>query len=88
MTKAGRIEVSDDGDGIPPDEREQIFEPFRRLQPGGRGAGLGLDLVQTIMRLHGGQIEVDQAPTGGTCMRMVFPLRQPAASLSERSERP
>ncbi len=54
------------------DEREQILEPFRRPQPGGRGAGLGLDLVQSIMRLHGGRIEVDQAPSGGACMRMVF----------------
>ncbi len=73
VTKAGSIEVCDDGDGIAPEQREQILEPFRRLQPGGRGAGLGLDLVQSIMRLHGGRIEVDQAPSGGACMRMVFP---------------
>lgn len=78
VTTAGCIEVCDDGDGIPPDEREQIFEPFRRLHPGGRGAGLGLDLVQSIMRLHSGRIEVDQAPSGGACMRMVFPTAQPA----------
>ncbi|WP_456756380.1 MULTISPECIES: sensor histidine kinase [unclassified Bradyrhizobium] len=73
VTTAARIEVCDDGDGVPPDAREQILEPFRRLHPGGRGAGLGLDLVQTIMRLHGGRIEVDQAPSGGACMRLVFP---------------
>ncbi|KTT14672.1 ATPase, partial [Pseudomonas oryzihabitans] len=78
VTAAGLIEVCDDGDGIPPDEREQILEPFRRLHPGGRGAGLGLDLVQHIMRLHGGRIEVDQAPSGGACMRMVFPKVQPS----------
>lgn len=77
VTKAGSIEVCDDGDGIAPEQREQILEPFRRLQPGGRGAGLGLDLVQSIMRLHGGRIEVDQAPSGGACMRMVFPKIQP-----------
>ncbi|AUC99435.1 sensor histidine kinase [Bradyrhizobium sp. SK17] len=78
VTKAGSIEVCDDGDGIAPEQREQILEPFRRLQPGGRGAGLGLDLVQSIMRLHGGRIEVDQAPSGGACMRMVFPKVQPS----------
>lgn len=78
LTTSGRIEVCDDGDGIPPDEREQILEPFRRLHPGGRGAGLGLDLVQSIMRLHGGRIEVDQAASGGACMRMVFPKVQPS----------
>jgi signal transduction histidine kinase len=78
VTRAGRIEVSDDGDGIPADERAQIFEPFRRLRAGGRGAGLGLDLVQTIMRLHGGQVEVTEAPSGGACMCMVFPKVQPS----------
>ncbi|MBR0898806.1 HAMP domain-containing histidine kinase [Bradyrhizobium tropiciagri] len=76
VTTTGRIEVCDDGDGVQPDARQQILEPFRRLHPGGRGAGLGLDLVQTIMRLHGGRIEVDQAPSGGACMRMVFPELQ------------
>ncbi len=78
VMKAGRIEVSDDGNGIPREEREQIFEPFHRLHPGGRGAGLGLDLVQTIMGLHGGRIEVDEAPSGGACMRMVFPVVRPS----------
>lgn len=68
-----RIEVCDDGDGIPHSEREHIFEPFHRLHQGGRGAGLGLDLVQSIMRLHGGYVEADQSPSGGACMRMVFP---------------
>lgn len=71
-----RIEVSDDGDGIPPAERDQVFEPFHRLNQGGRGAGLGLDLVQSIMRLHGGHVEVDQSPSGGACMRMAFPTAE------------
>ncbi|WP_349531253.1 HAMP domain-containing sensor histidine kinase [Bradyrhizobium sp. NAS80.1] len=74
------IEVSDDGDGIPPTERDQIFEPFHRLHQGGRGAGLGLDLVQSIMRLHGGHVEADQSLSGGACMRMVFPRAEVAGS--------
>jgi len=74
VARAGWIEVCDEGDGIPRDEREQIFEPFYRLRQGGRGAGLGLDLVQKIMRLHGGHIEVVTGPTKGACLRMVFPL--------------
>lgn len=71
MTNDRRIEVCDDGDGILPEELEHIFEPFHRLHQGGRGAGLGLDLVQAIMRPHGGRIEADQSPSGGACMRMV-----------------
>lgn len=77
---AGWIEVCDDGGGIPVAEREQIFEPFYRLQQGGRGAGLGLDLVQKIMYLHGGRAEVVDGPSGGACLRMTFPNVQRADS--------
>lgn len=73
VARAGWIDVCDEGDGIPPAEREQIFEPFHRLRKGGRGSGLGLDLVQKIMRRHGGRVEVVDGPTKGACLRMVFP---------------
>ncbi len=74
VTPDGRIEVCDEGDGIPPEERENVFEPFRRLHGGGRGAGLGLDLVRKIVALHGGSIEVDEAPGGGACLRIRLPV--------------
>jgi signal transduction histidine kinase len=80
VARAGWIEVCDDGGGIPVAEREQIFEPFYRLQQGGRGAGLGLDLVQKIMYLHGGRAEVVDGPSGGACLRMTFPNVQRAVS--------
>jgi signal transduction histidine kinase len=83
VTNDRRIEVSDDGDGIPPAARKHIFEPFHRLHQGGRGAGLGLDLVQSIMRMHGGHVEADQSPSGGARMRMVFP----AVEVSEGAAR-
>ncbi|MGL5165099.1 MAG: sensor histidine kinase [Afipia sp.] len=73
VARAGWIEVGDEGGGIPIEEREQVFEPFYRLQQGGRGAGLGLDLVQKIMRLHGGHAEAVDGPSGGACLRMMFP---------------
>lgn len=76
VARAGWIDVCDEGEGIPLAEREQVFEPFYRLKQGGRGAGLGLDLVQKIMRLHGGQAEVAIGPSKGACMRMVFPRPQ------------
>lgn len=80
VARAGWIEVCDDGDGIPPEEREQVFEPFHRLKQGGRGAGLGLDLVQRIMQLHGGHAEVAAGPSKGACLRMVFPQAHPGDS--------
>ncbi|MDY4368293.1 HAMP domain-containing sensor histidine kinase [Pectobacterium brasiliense] len=54
----GHIDVLDEGDGIPEAERERIFEPFHRLKNDGRGAGLGLDLVQKIMAMHHGYAEL------------------------------
>lgn len=71
---AGWIEVSDEGAGIPSDQIDQVFEPFHRARQGGKGAGLGLDLVQRIMRLHGGHAEVVAGPSAGACMRLVFPV--------------
>ena len=71
--KDGFVEVCDEGDGIAWDEREQIFEPFNRLGPDGRGAGLGLNLVREIMQLHGGSVVVVNAGSKGACLRMSFP---------------
>lgn len=73
VASAKRIEVFDEGDGIPAAEREHVFEPFYRLHPGGRGAGLGLDLVHKILRLHDGRVEAGDGPSGGACLRMIFP---------------
>lgn len=73
VSKPACIEVSDDGTGIPPDQREQIFEPFYRLSPLDRGAGLGLNMVREIVLLHGGQVSVTDGADGGTCFRMTLP---------------
>nr|WP_249127524.1 HAMP domain-containing sensor histidine kinase [Bradyrhizobium lablabi] len=71
------IDVSDEGDGIPPEQRTLIFEPFYRLTPLDRGAGLGLNMVREIVRLHGGHVSVFDGPNGGACFRLALP---PAAS--------
>jgi len=71
----GTVEVCDEGDGIPADAREQIFEPFHRLRPQNRGAGLGLNLVRAIVQLHGGRVAAVDGPSGGACLRMSFPDR-------------
>jgi two-component system, OmpR family, sensor histidine kinase TctE len=67
------IEVEDDGPGIPPDERERVFEPFHRVRPRPSGSGLGLNLVQQVVDRHGGSVSIAEARDGGTIVRMVFP---------------
>ena len=65
------IEVSDSGPGVPPEDREKIFEPFFTGKT--RGTGLGLAIARRIVELHGGTIRVDAAPTGGALFRIEIP---------------
>ena len=61
-----RSAVRDSGDGIPPEERETIFERFRRLgERSAPGAGLGLYLSRGIVEAHGSELTVGDAPEGG-----------------------
>ncbi|XUY25618.1 sensor histidine kinase [Agrobacterium sp. rho-8.1] len=73
ISASGWIEVCDQGKGIPEAEHEHIFEAFHRLRQDGRGVGLGLDLVQKVMRLHGGHAEVRPDTGEGACFRLSFP---------------
>lgn len=72
------FEVEDDGPGIPPDERERVFEAFHRLRPRSTGSGLGLHLVQQVVERHGGHVSMLGAPDGGTIARVEFPGIRPA----------
>jgi signal transduction histidine kinase len=56
VSKNGVIEVSDEGQGIPVEEREKVFEPFYRVKPKPTGAGLGLSLVRQIAKTHCGHV--------------------------------
>ncbi len=70
------LEVSDHGPGVPPGEREKIFEPFYRLSQSretGRGSGLGLALVRQIARRHGGEAVCLAAESGGSRFRIDLP---------------
>lgn len=64
------FEVEDDGPGIPPEERERVFEPFHRLGPRSTGSGLGLNLVQQVVERHGGHVSILGAEGGGTIVRV------------------
>lgn len=71
------MSVTDNGPGVPADQRERIFEPFVRLPRSPRGGtGLGLAIVRRTVESHGGTITCDPAPTGGAR----FTLRLPADS--------
>lgn len=81
---AGRayVEVEDNGPGIPPEERERIFERFYRPSGTlGQGTGLGLAIVKEVAERHGAEIVLARAGVeGGTVFRVVFPrTAQPAS---------
>lgn len=63
------ISVDDDGPGVPPAERERLFEPFTRLENSrerqGGGAGLGLAIVKSVAEWHGGEARISDSPLGG-----------------------
>ncbi|MFW6300088.1 MAG: ATP-binding protein, partial [Oceanicaulis sp.] len=65
--------VADDGAGIAPDRQAKIFERFERGEQG--GAGLGLALVNDIVRLHGGWVALESAPGEGTRVTCHLPLQ-------------
>jgi len=71
------IIVDDDGPGIPPDKREDVFKPFFRLEasrnPETGGTGLGLAIVRDVLRGHGGDVTIEDAPAGGVRARVRLP---------------
>ena len=76
----GLLVVANSGPPVPPTVVESLFEPFRRLRtegaaprPGDRGAGLGLSIVRSIVRAHGGRIGVQARPEGGLIVRVWVP---------------
>ena len=78
------MEVADSGPGIPPAERERVFDPFYRGRgaAGGRlqGSGIGLSVVRDYVQAHGGSVEVvDEPQRSGARLRVTLPLHQGAA---------
>lgn len=71
------VTVGDDGPGIPPEDRERVFERFARLQEGRSrdqgGTGLGLALSRRVAESHGGRIHVESSPLGGAAFVVSLP---------------
>lgn len=81
------LEVADSGAGIPPVERERVFDPFYRGRgtAGGRlrGSGIGLSIVRDYAQAHGGSVEVvDEPQRHGARLRVTLPLRQGQGALA------
>ena len=83
--RALQVAVRDTGRGIPPEHLPHVFDRFYRVDRSrsttSGGLGLGLPLVQSIMRLHQGSVDIESRPGSGTCVY----LRFPAHPLSEDS---
>jgi two-component system, sporulation sensor kinase E len=73
--------ISDTGGGIPEEQLNRIFEPFFTTKK--RGSGLGLMIVQRIVRDHGGRIELESRVGQGTTFRVLLPLREKQPRLLE-----
>ncbi|MEW6500019.1 MAG: ATP-binding protein [Thermodesulfobacteriota bacterium] len=77
-----RIQVQDNGPGVPAAMREAIFERFRQVEGGTErrfgGTGLGLAIVKEFVGLHHGEVAVDEAPGGGALFTVALPLAAPA----------
>lgn len=76
-TEIAELIIADDGEGIPLEKRERVFERFYRLQPARErdsgGTGLGLSITRHVVTAHGGRIWVADSPTGAT-FRVQIPL--------------
>jgi signal transduction histidine kinase len=73
------IEIVDDGPGLPPKARDNLFRPFfGSARPG--GSGLGLAIARELMRAHGGELALVSSTASGTVFRLILPA--PARALS------
>ncbi|HET7235004.1 MAG TPA: ATP-binding protein [Actinomycetota bacterium] len=70
---AVRVTVTDHGPGVPPEDRERVFEAFSHGHVG--GSGLGLAISRAIVLAHGGRIWIEGAPGGGTAVSFDLPVR-------------
>jgi signal transduction histidine kinase len=68
-----RIEVGDDGPGVPGADRNKIFDPFYTTKPVGQGTGLGLSVAAAVADDHGGHLTVEDDALGGARFVLLLP---------------
>jgi len=75
------VAVADHGQGVPEADRQKVFRRhWRAGDTHRRGLGLGLSIVERIVRAHGGRVEVDDTPGGGALFTIKLPAAEPDAS--------
>jgi len=79
--------VADAGPGVPPEDREKVFDPFYTTKPPGQGTGLGLAIVQRTVHLAGGVVWVETAREGGAAFKVFLPVAE-VAGVAEGAGRP
>src|SRR5208283_1133079 len=72
--------VQDDGVGIQPEALAKLFDPFFTTKRPGGGTGLGLSICMSIIREHGGNIEAEALPAGGSAFTVYLPIATPEQS--------
>jgi two-component system sensor histidine kinase KdpD len=79
VENAIQVDVADQGIGIPPKDRQHVFEAFRQLENKSsnrtRGAGLGLAICKGLIEAHGGKIWIQERPEPGTVISFTLPIR-------------
>jgi len=70
------VRVDDDGPGIAMEKREAVFEPFYSTRAAGEGTGLGLAVVSSVLKEHGGRVEVGSSESGGCRMSLFWPVEE------------
>jgi signal transduction histidine kinase len=84
VREAFRLSIEDQGPGVPPAERERIWEPFHRVESAAvsavAGSGIGLAVVSELVSLHGGRAWVEDAPARGARFVVELPIGTPAAN--------
>ena len=76
------LKVTDTGTGIPPEVVQRMFEPFFTTKEIGKGTGLGLSTVMTIIKNHGGIIDVETTVGKGTTFLVYLPVAVTTESAS------
>ena len=84
--KWARLEVEDDGPGVPPNLRDRIFDPFVTTKAARGGTGLGLAIVQNLVTAHNGRIWLEDSPLGGAKFIVELPVWQIDAQSENREE--